>query len=623
MNFHDLSTRIMDRIRPIREAESTAVTLPKVQQKMVDKYGAQPLVKSTLKGENWYKFWLMSDGTVIPVEFTHDGTSRKANVGYDSLLLSGAIRGSIRGEATLVFECKRDPSYKQIESLKKLFVRYGIMEVVYSYSRKGYAYSGEVKSPDHLEYLIKYGTIDEAKIKEDGTGPAPAAPAGPVTGPNVGGSTTEDDISYIPAHLGARRKRKKRLIKARIKEAKHDWDFYREKNTVVGFIWYDGTFDAFDPRIEHADALEKFTKYSDDIKFVDFIIEKGAPVIMGIRIDHLLSNSEVRTINRLIKDFDVIRLNIDMYFVGDPDVGSESFDPVDSSWWTKISEILTKYKPVKESLKDYEDQFLNDKFREGFDAYYEEKLTGSYVKCPYKSDTRDFADWVFGYSTAKKEEKKLLRKPKRELKHGSPFEHLIREAAEDDLSRLRKELKNELVKLFDRDEFVITTKAWNSFKSAFGQGRSRTARVAVSCENKQKDAQRLYGRLLRQYGEDKGNLEIMIAAMQEGRPLGQFATMSDFDNLFGTRTEVVFQGVKIVLEATVDFIYDPTQTLYIDDPELLDRIEEDLGDVVKRRKNVLYPIGGKFRLDFFDSLKSMMSDSVEEPEDEEQIEKNS
>jgi hypothetical protein len=207
---------------------------------------------------------------------------------------------------------------------------------------------------------------------------------------------------------------------------------------------------------------------------------------------------------------------------------------------------------------------------------------------------------------------------RRKKKKGKMIKGLVKEAVDKDLERLRKELKLELIKMFNHDEFVTTVQVWNAFKSAFGAGRSRTQRTAVTCERQQKDAQKLYGELLREHGDDKGSIEMIISAIQEKRPLGQFPVMRKYDNLFGTRTGVEFQGIKIVFEATVDFIYDPTQTLYIDDLELLDRIEEEFGSIIKRSKNVLYPVGGKFRHDFFNQLKSMMSDNVEEPKDEKQ-----
>jgi hypothetical protein len=215
-----------------------------------------------------------------------------------------------------------------------------------------------------------------------------------------------------------------------------------------------------------------------------------------------------------------------------------------------------------------------------------------------------------GASTARRKKKKVKM-----------IKGLVKEAVDKDLERLRKELKLELIKMFNHDEFVTTVQVWNAFKSAFGAGQSRTQRTAVTCERQQKDAQKLYGDLLREHGDDKGSIEMIISAIQEKRPLGQFPVMRKYDNLFGTRTGVDFQGIKIVFEATVDFIYDPTQTMYIDDLELLDRIEEDFGSIIKRSKNVLYPVGGKFNHDFFNQLKSMMSDNVEELKDEEQSDK--
>lgn len=192
----------------------------------------------------------------------------------------------------------------------------------------------------------------------------------------------------------------------------------------------------------------------------------------------------------------------------------------------------------------------------------------------------------------------------------------MKEAVDEDLGRLRRELKTQMVKMMNRDEFAVTSHAAQVFQSVFGSGRPRTQRTAITCERQQKDAQKLYGDLLREHGNDKGSLEMLISSMQEGRPLGQLTGMTKYDYLYGTRVEVGFGDITLIFEAKVDFIYDPTQTIYIDDVELVDRIEEEFGSIIKRRKNMIYPVGGKFKPDFFKQLKSM----IQEPEHEEESE---
>jgi hypothetical protein len=135
-------------------------TLPGVQQKLVDKYGeSENLVNSEFPSESWLKFWLLNDGLVIPVSFTHNSTIRALDINYYVLMQSGALRGHIdRGAEFMAIEYQEDPTDEQIEKLKKLSVKYSVHELRANDYSRGKISSGYIKSPDHLEYLIKYGS---------------------------------------------------------------------------------------------------------------------------------------------------------------------------------------------------------------------------------------------------------------------------------------------------------------------------------------------------------------------------------------------------------------------------------------------------------------------------------
>jgi hypothetical protein len=190
-------------------------------------------------------------------------------------------------------------------------------------------------------------------------------------------------------------------------------------------------------------------------------------------------------------------------------------------------------------------------------------------------------------------------------------EKKIMEAVSVDLKRLRSDLKKELIKLFNDEAFLLMVNHYDVWRSTLGVKNHRTAKVTVTIENSERDIQRLYGQLLREYGDDKGNLEMIIAAIQDRRPLGQFDVFNKFSNLFGTRVESVFGGITLVYEGTIDFIYDNSESVYIDDNEILDSAEEMFGKAVKRSRNLLYPVGGKFRVGFFNGLKNLISGKME------------
>lgn len=441
MNFQDIATRILDVFskKLVKEAVST---LPEEQQVMVDYYGSNlPLKLANYEGEKWYKFWMMNDGTIIPVKFAHVNTSSEAFEGngyyfdpYSSLIESGAIRGHIDpSNNEISIEFNDLPTSGQIDSLKKLIIKYSVKKIV----TDDYG-TMELKSPEHLEYLITYGPVEEKKLDEDGA-PAGPAPAVQPTG------TTEDHISYLPTRLGEKgkklRKKKRKLVKEAV----------------------------------------------------------ATSTLPGIQ-------------QKLVNKLGVIR---------------------------------------------------------------------------YESEGVD--------------EKRIV------------------EAVSVDLKRLRSDLKKELIKLFNDEAFLLMVNHYDVWRSTFGVKSHRTAKVAVTIENSERDIQRLYGQLLREYGDSKGNLEMLIAAIQDRRPLGQFDVFNKFNNLFGTRVESVFGGVTLVFEGTIDFIYDSSESVYIEDDEVLDSVEEMFGRIIKRSRKLIYPVGGKFRVGFFNGLKNLIAsgdDKMENTDEE-------
>lgn len=147
--------------KPENERISEAVaTLPGPQKKILDKYGeSYKLVKNKLWGEEgYYKFWLLNDGTLIKVGDTqiHSDISRGAGAG--DVFQSGAIRGHIdSNNHRLEFDSYDGPTEDQIETLKDLIVQYGVKRAAfYGLSTSAYIKSA-IKSPDHFEYLVRYG----------------------------------------------------------------------------------------------------------------------------------------------------------------------------------------------------------------------------------------------------------------------------------------------------------------------------------------------------------------------------------------------------------------------------------------------------------------------------------
>ena len=134
---------------------------------------------------NVYKAWILNDGTVIPVDYTHgdipfevyigddtDGEeitdSEQVQESYWEFLATGAFRMSIiSNRGTFVGNSTERPTKKQIEAIKRLFKKYGCDNVLLEIG-DNYVES-QIDSLDRLEAVIQYGkevAMDERRVCE-------------------------------------------------------------------------------------------------------------------------------------------------------------------------------------------------------------------------------------------------------------------------------------------------------------------------------------------------------------------------------------------------------------------------------------------------------------------------
>jgi len=194
---------------------------------------------------------------------------------------------------------------------------------------------------------------------------------------------------------------------------------------------------------------------------------------------------------------------------------------------------------------------------------------------------------------------------------------VLEEAIEDDMKELRRELKAALTELFNREEFDTFDNLMDYWRALFGvvsyRTRVGTRGPVVSYERKGKDIQKLYGKLLRSYGEDKGYLEMLINDIKNKRPLSSYDVFKNYDYLYGTKILSEYQKVSLISECSFSMIYVPEQFIYITTNNIyvLDKIEEDIVSV-KRVKNKIYPVGESFTYKTFKQLKEVIDDVVSE-----------
>lgn len=122
---------------------------------------------STREG-NQYKFWLLQDGTLIPVVYSHNKTLLDAGLNQDwfSFIKTGAVGGYINlvGDEIGITSGKKLTS-KQIVRLKNLWLEYYKIGTLYV-DVPQQDFNSPVKSSKHLDYLLNYGPMDEAVATE-------------------------------------------------------------------------------------------------------------------------------------------------------------------------------------------------------------------------------------------------------------------------------------------------------------------------------------------------------------------------------------------------------------------------------------------------------------------------
>jgi len=131
-----MDIQLFEKLMLINEAVATADP----QKVMKDYYKGKSTKLSlstwpSAEEENQYKFWLLQDGTVIPVEYSHNKTLADAAVEdeemlghtWDSFVETGAVLGyfSLAADEMGIISGKR-LTQKQISALKNLYLEYKV-----------------------------------------------------------------------------------------------------------------------------------------------------------------------------------------------------------------------------------------------------------------------------------------------------------------------------------------------------------------------------------------------------------------------------------------------------------------------------------------------------------------
>lgn len=189
----------------------------------------------------------------------------------------------------------------------------------------------------------------------------------------------------------------------------------------------------------------------------------------------------------------------------------------------------------------------------------------------------------------------------------------LMEAMEENLDELREDLKPALEALFQGREFRAVERAVAQWRARFGIKEHQRADVVVRVEDKIRDIQELHAKLIDVYGEDMGNLEMLLESLRKREPLNSFHVFRQYDFLYGTRIYSVLRRVPLILEVTLDMALMVAQSIVVEDDDALEGVQDHPD--VKIVKNVVYPIAQTFTSRFMRDLQdSVQGAFTEEPE---------
>ena len=133
--------------------------------------------------------------------------------------------------------------------------------------------------------------------------------------------------------------------------------------------------------------------------------------------------------------------------------------------------------------------------------------------------------------------------------------------------------------------------------------------VAVNLGQYDKSVRDVIERIKNIYADDVGNLEMMINTIRQDRPLNSFEPWAECDSVAGVRVKSVYSGTVLILDMTVGLSMIPTQSIYIENHDVLDEL--DSFRTVKVVKDMVWPMGQMFVPSIFYNIKQII-DNLEE-----------
>jgi len=182
----------------------------------------------------------------------------------------------------------------------------------------------------------------------------------------------------------------------------------------------------------------------------------------------------------------------------------------------------------------------------------------------------------------------------------------LNEDLDEEYDRAINSLQESLIEAYDTQPLEQLESRILGFKNMFGLKKYLKKDALVDYQDKQNDLYRVLKDIKKAYPTDVGYIELITKALDEKTPLTMYAPFKNTDLMYGTRIKSNYRKVGLIYDVSADTTFDLSETLWIDDPEIIDRLEEDTR--VKIINKQVFPEGGRFDKKFFITLKDVIDE---------------
>jgi hypothetical protein len=186
---------------------------------------------------------------------------------------------------------------------------------------------------------------------------------------------------------------------------------------------------------------------------------------------------------------------------------------------------------------------------------------------------------------------------------------LINEAIKEVEETSYERLYNALAKDLRKSKNVMATMAlMNHWLHTFPTSKfvQSEEKVAIRANDFDNDVKKLVGEIRKLYGEDLGNVDILVDAIESGKALG---AIENYDYLVGIKIQSVYEGTNLILEMQINTSMIPSQSIYVDTIGVMDELENYR--TVKALYRKVFPVGQMFEPSIFGNIKDIIDDIKE------------